>query len=60
MWHIIQSSKGGLIYSRPETVAQFRHRWLAELYKFFHYDILAEPSWKGTFEWTVIHDKDLP
>jgi hypothetical protein len=59
MWHIIQSSKG-ICFARPETIAQFKHRWIAELYRFWHYDIMSEPAWRGSFSWHIIHDKDLP
>lgn len=58
MWHIIQSSND--LYHPPETIAQFKFRWIAELYKILNYDILAEPSWRRSFDWHVIHDKDLP
>jgi hypothetical protein len=59
MWQIIQSSTG-MCCSPPETIAQFRYYWFAELYRFWNYDILAEPSWKSSFSWHIIHDKDLP
>ena len=59
MWHVIQESCG-LCFEPTRTVAQFRHKWQAELYKFWNYDILAEPAWKGSFRWYIANDKDLP
>jgi hypothetical protein len=56
MWCIIQSSTG-ICFSSPETIARFKYRYIAKLYKFWHYDFMADPAWRGSFSWEVIQDK---
>lgn len=34
-------------------INRFKTLWGARLWKFFNYDLCAEPGFKGTFIWTI-------